>query len=197
MKRPSAPRVHRFHPPSAGSPHVKYAPLPCPALPCPVSLDWIRRASICLPWLNMDSPHLQSPHPLQRMRTTSNLSVHPVDKRGAIQKRSIQRARSVSTSQAERLHHFAVNQINSVDRQAVPPTSIAPQWITPQHSPQPQLFSDPPVDHFPQWTVPTPPRSDSGVPTVSVDANDVPVTTGISSTQDFSFEQPTASAEMR
>lgn len=127
------------------------------------------------------------------MRTTGNLSVHPVDKRGAIQKRSLQRARSVSTSQAERLHHFALDH----DINALPPTSIAPQWITPQHSPQPHIFSDAAVDPFPQWTVPTPPRSDSGVPTVSVDANEVPVTTGISSTQDFTFEQPTASAEMR
>lgn len=145
----------------------------------------------------MDSPHLQSPHPLQRMRTTSNLSVHPVDKRGAIQKRSIQRARSVSSSQAERLHQYAFDQINPVDIHSLPPTSIAPQWITPQHSPQPQLFSEPPVDPFPQWTAPTPPRSDSGVPTVSVDANEVPVTSGIGSAQDFNFEQPTASAEMR
>lgn len=142
----------------------------------------------------MDSPQLQSTHPLQRMRTTSNLTVHSVNGRGAIQKRTLSRARSVSTSQAERLHQLALDQS---DHHTLPPTSIAPQWITPQHSPQPQLFSEPPIDHYPQWTVPTPPRSDSGVPTVSVDANEVPVTTGISSTQDFNFEQPTASAEMR
>lgn len=145
----------------------------------------------------MDSPHLQSTHPLQRMRTTSNLSVHPIDKRGAIQKRTLQRARSVSSSQAERLHQFALDQASQGDSNSFQPTSIAPQWITPQHSPQPQIFSETPIDHFPQWTVPTPPRSDSGVPTVSVDANEVPVTTGISSTEDFNFEQPTTSAEMR
>ena len=142
----------------------------------------------------MDSPQLQSSHPLQRMRTTSNLTVHSVNSRGAIQKPTLSRARSVSTSQAERLHQFALDQS---DHHPLPPTSIAPQWITPQHSPQPHLFADPPVEHYPQWTVPTPPRSDSGVPTVSVDANEAPVTTSISSTQDFDFEQPTASAEMR
>ena len=145
----------------------------------------------------MDSPRLQSSHPLQRMRTTSNLSVHSIDNRGAVQKRTLQRTRSVSTSQADRLHQLALQQGNLGDNNPLPPTSIAPQWITPQHSPQPQIFSEPPVEHYHHWTVPTPPRSDSGLPTVSVDANEVPVTTGISSTQDFNFDQPTASAEMR
>lgn len=145
----------------------------------------------------MDSPHLQSSHPLQRMRTNSNLSVHSVDHRGAVRKRSTSRNRSVSTSNADRLHHLALDQSNQGDNSGLPPTSIGLQWITPQHSPQPQVFSESSVEPFPQWTVPTPPRSDSGLPTVSVDANEVPVTTGISSTQDFHFDQPTASAEMR
>lgn len=148
----------------------------------------------------MDSPQLQSTHSLHRMRTNSNLTVHsPVNNRGAIQKRTLDNARnrSVSTSHAERLHQLALDQSHQGD--TVIPTSIAPHWITPDHSPQSQpIFTEQPVvDHYPQWTVPTPPRSDSGVPTVSVDANEVPVTSGITSTQDFNFEQPTASAEMR
>ena len=145
----------------------------------------------------MDSPLLQSSNPLQRMRTSSNLSVHSINNRGAIRKQSLSRSRSISTSQLERLHQLAVEQSNHPNSTAPPPTSIAPQWITPQHSPQPQVFSEPSVEPFPQWTVPTPPRSDSGLPTVSVDSNEVPVTTGISSSQDFNFDQPTASAEMR
>ena len=145
----------------------------------------------------MDSPLLQSSNPLLRMRTTSNLSVHSVDSRGAIRKRSLSRSRSVSTSQLDRLHQLAVEQSTQPNGSAPPPTSIAPQWLTPQHSPQPHDFPEPSVETFPQWTVPTPPRSDSGVPTVSVDVNEVPVTTGISSSHDFTFDQPTASAEMR
>ena len=140
----------------------------------------------------MDSPHLQSSTQVQRIRTNSNLSVHSVDHRGAIRKPSSSRSRSISTSQADRLHKLAIEQSNYSDGPVLPPTSIAPHWITPQNSPEPPVFTEPAV-----WTLPTPPRSDSGLPTVSVDANEVPVTTGISSTQDFNFEQPTASADMR
>lgn len=146
----------------------------------------------------MDSPSLQPSSHLQRMRTSSNLAVHsPVDSRGAVRKRTSSRHRSVSTSQVDRLHQFALGQSNHTNNNPPPPNSLGPQWITPQHSPQPQVFSEPSIEPFPQWTVPTPPRSESGLPTVSVDANDEPVTTGISSTQDFNFEHPTASAEMR
>ena len=147
----------------------------------------------------MDSPYLfQDIDQTQRMRSNSNLSVRSVDHRGAVRKHSspLLRSRSVSTTQTDRLYHLALHQSNQADISALPPTSIAPQWLTPQHSPQPQLYASQQIEPFPQWTVPTPPRSDSGVPTVSVDANDEPVTTGISST-DFTFEQPTASADMR
>ena len=145
----------------------------------------------------MDSPHLQTSNILQRMRTSSNLSVHSVDNRGAIHKRNSSRSRSISASQLDRLHQLALEQSNQPNGSAPPPTSIAPQWLTPQHSPQPQVFSESAAEPFPQWTVPTPPRSDSGLPTVSVDSNEVPVTTGISSSHDFNFDQPTASADMR
>ena len=141
----------------------------------------------------MNSPHVQ------RMRAKSGLSVHSsVDGRGGIRKQTPSRARSVSTSQAERLHHLALEQFNqSDDNDSLPPATIAPQWLTPQQSPQPHFYAEPTIESFPQWSVPTPPRSDSGVPSVSIDSNDAPVTTGISATQDFNFEQPTASAEMR
>ncbi|KAK3715537.1 hypothetical protein LTR37_007025 [Vermiconidia calcicola] len=141
----------------------------------------------------MDSPLLQSSQ-LQRIRTNSNLSLHSVDSRGAVRKRSLSRSRSVSTSQADRLYRLTLEPSYPSDGGQLPPTSIAPQWLTPQHSPQPQLYSEHSLDSFPLWNVPTPPRSDSGAP--SVDANEVPVTTDISTTYDFSFEQPTASAEM-
>lgn len=147
--------------------------------------------------MNMDSPHLQSSNNLHRMRTTGNLAYHSIDSRGAIRKPSLSRNRSISTSQVERLHQLALEQSNQANNASLPPTSIAPQWLTPQHSPQPQVFADSLVEPPPQWTVPTPPRSDSGVPTVSLDSNEEPVTTGISSNQDFDFEHPTASAEMR
>lgn len=145
----------------------------------------------------MDLPLLQSTNSLLRMRTNSNLSLHPVDYRGAIRKPSLSRSRSVSTSQLDRLHQSAIEQSHYSNSSTTPPTSIASQWLTPQHSPQPQVVSEPTLETFPQWTVPTPPRSDSGLPTVSFDADEVPVTTGISSSLDFSFDQPTASAEMR
>ena len=162
---------------------------------CATYLDLYSRLNV-----NMDSPHLQTSHPLHRMRTNSNLSVHSahsIDSRGGIRKPSLPRSRSISTSQLERLHQLAVEQSSQSNVSVPPPTSIAPQWLTPQHSPQPQVFSEPSYESSPQWTVPTPPRSDSGVPTVSLDANEVPVTTGISTSQDFNFEQPTASADMR
>lgn len=145
--------------------------------------------------LVMDSPHaFQSPTGLQRMRTNSTLSVQSANNRGAIRKRSSSRTQQISASHAERLHQLALDQ---AENSSLPSASIRSQWITPQQSPQPHAFVQPSLESYPQWTVPTPPRSDSGVPTVSVDASEVPVTTGISSTQDFNFEQSTASADMR
>lgn len=148
----------------------------------------------------MDSPYLQSQSSsdLQRMRSNSNLSVQSVDSRGAIRKRSLSRSRPLSSAQTERLHQYALDQANQLNGiSSYQPTSIANNWITPQQSPQPHVFSDSGVEPFPQWTVPTPPHSDSGVPSVSIDVNEEPVTSTISTSQDFTFAQPTASAEMR
>jgi hypothetical protein len=145
----------------------------------------------------MDSPFTQSSIHFQRMRAHSNLSVHSADSRGGIRKRTPSLSRSTSNSHLDRLYQLALEQSNSSDASGAALTSAA-HWLTPQASPQPHVFSDTQVEPFPEWTVPTPPRSDSGLPTVSVDANEVPVTTGISCTVDYPFDQqPTASAEMR
>ncbi|TKA27965.1 hypothetical protein B0A50_04031 [Salinomyces thailandicus] len=128
----------------------------------------------------------------------SNLSVHSYDGRGAIRKRSFERSRdrSVSVTQAERLHQLVLDQATQPDVCALTSTSGI-EWITPEHSPQPQtLFSEPSIEPFPTWTVPTPPRSDSGGPSVSVDTNEESVTTSISSSTDFSFDPPVTSSDM-
>ena len=144
----------------------------------------------------MDSPILQSHR--SRMRTNSNLSVQPVDSRGAIQKRTFpSRQRSISTTQVDRLHQLAVQQSNETEINSLPSNSFGLQWLTPQHSPQPHVFSEPAIESFSQWTVPTPPRSDSGLPTLSVDSNEVAVTSSLSSGDFGAFEQPTSSAAMR
>lgn len=147
----------------------------------------------------MDSPHLQSAAQPYRMRTNSNLSVHSVDNRGAIRKRSNERSRdrSVSASQVERFNQLALEQSTQADVHSLAAASGI-QWITPQHSPQHQpLFLEPSIEPFPTWSVPTPPRSDSGIPTLAIDVTEEPVTTGISTSTDFHFDQPTTSAEMR
>ncbi|KAK3054889.1 hypothetical protein LTR09_004047 [Extremus antarcticus] len=144
----------------------------------------------------MDSPISQTSSQLQRMRTHSNLSLHSTDNRGAIRKRTPSFSRSVSNAQVDRLYQYALEQSNAAESCGVSLTS-APHWLTPQSSPQPQVFQDSHVEPFPQWSVPTPPRSDSGLPTVSIDTNEVSVTTGISPHSDFIYHhQPTAAAEM-
>jgi hypothetical protein len=145
----------------------------------------------------MDSPLSQGPIQLHRMRTHSNLSVHSIDSHGGIRKRTPSLSRSISTPQVDRLYQLTLEQSSCSDGPGLSLTS-APQWLTPQSSPQPHVFSDSNLEPFPEWSVPTPPRSDSGLPTVSVDANDVPVATGLSSSTDYRFEpHPTASADMR
>ena len=147
----------------------------------------------------MDSPYLQSSTQTYRMRSSSNLSVHAFDDRSAIRKRSSERSRggSFSTSQAERLHNITLEQSTRSDVGYIPP-ACGIEWITPQQSPQAQAaLSNPSVEPFPTWTIPTPPRSDSGLPFVSVDAIEEPVTTGISGAANFRYEQPTASTDMR
>jgi len=147
----------------------------------------------------MDSPHFQSTSYPQRVRTDSNLSVQSIDNRGAIRKRSTERPRdrSVSASHTDRLYQLALEQSSQTDA-SVNSSTTGLQWITPEHSPQPQsLFAEPSLEPFPTWTVPTPPRSDSGVPTVCVDVSDKPAVTGISVSTSFRFDQPTTTAEMR
>lgn len=146
----------------------------------------------------MDSPLSQSSVQLQRMRTHSNLSCHTIDNRGAIRKRTTSSSHGISTSQVDRLYQLALEQSNPTNIGTVSLDSTVPHWLTPQSSPQPQDFTDSTIEPFPQWTVPTPPRSDSGVPSVCIDVNEVPVTSGISPSSDFPFDQqPTTSSEMR
>ncbi|KAF2166348.1 hypothetical protein M409DRAFT_55190 [Zasmidium cellare ATCC 36951] len=155
----------------------------------------------------MDSPLLQSAvHQPARVRAHStyhanNIPAHAaVDKHGAIHKRSntADRNRSISTSQADRLYRLAAEQ-NDLDQPDFTQDSITPsafglhQWITPQHSPEPHGFATEQSIHpFPQWTAPTPPRSDSGIPNVPIDSNEEPVTCA----PDLTFDQPASSAEM-
>ncbi|KAK0921782.1 hypothetical protein LTR91_024229 [Friedmanniomyces endolithicus] len=161
----------------------------------------------------MDSPylHFASQQP-QRIRTNSNLSVHShfhshsiADQRGAIRKPSLDRSRSVSTSQVDRLQQLALgsddpsstSEFRTIPSNTSTNTS-AFHWITPRHSPQPQAYfpHQQSIETFPTWSVPTPPPSDSGRPLVSVDAGDEGATTGINTSQPgFVFDQPT-SAEM-
>ena len=147
----------------------------------------------------MDSPHLQSLSQPQRVRTNSSLSVHSsVDHQEAIRKHTnSKRFWSISASQADRLHSLALHQPSQGESR---PVFSSLQWLTPQQSPQPQpVFSSEPssIEPFPTWTAPTPPRSDSGVPSVSADASEDPALTGITVSQEYQFEQPTTSAEMR
>lgn len=129
--------------------------------------------------------------------TTSRLQSHStytpsssIDDRGAIRKRSSNDlGRSISTLQADRLFQLATNNADGLDQ--CPTSAVGIQWITPEHSPQLNGFSpsETTIETFPQWTVPTPPRSDSGIPGVSID--DEPV---LSSAPDFGgFDQPAVS----
>lgn len=147
----------------------------------------------------MHSPLVQAAHQ-QRLRGNSIHPLQAINNHGAVRKRTLSgRSRSDSASHAQRLHNLlAVDQSPDSTSHAVPPPTSGLRWPTPQHSPQPQpIFADPSVEPFPTWTVPTPPRSDSGIPIVSVDANDEPVRTSIRASNGFQFEQPTTSAEMR
>lgn len=143
----------------------------------------------------MDSPTFQSALSTSpRVQTHSIYSPRSsVDDRGAIHKRSSQdKGRSISTSQAERLFQLATDQVNNADTLENCPTSAAGiQWITPEHSPQLNGFapSEPTIESFPQWTVPTPPRSDSGLPSVAIEEEPV-----LNSGSEFAdFEQPVTS----
>lgn len=147
----------------------------------------------------MDSPYLQSTAPIYRPRTNSSLSVHSSANPTGIRKRSVSRVRSTSTSQAEHLHRIVLDGSATPEFQPpLPPSSTSAQWFTPQASPQPQLFPDSGlVDTLPQWNVPTPPRSDSGVPSLSVDASEDSLSNCVSSAQDYTFQTNTTTAEMR
>lgn len=155
---------------------------------CGVASCRTHRTSPPLHLTIMDSPYLQasSSFGYTRPRANSNLSAHSSDSRG-IRKRSLSRSRSISLSQAERLERTL---------RLSPESTGSSHWITPQPSPQLQPFVDT-YEADPTWAIPTPPRSDSCVPTLTVDAANepLPVSTGPECT--FNFNAPaTTSADM-
>jgi hypothetical protein len=157
----------------------------------------VRFARVSTQVLAMDSPHFQSSSQPQRIRANSTLSVHSIDHRGAIRKRSFDHPRSISSTSVDRLQQLALGRSDQFDISSLHSASNT-HWITPQHSPQNRaVFPDSSVEPFPAWSVPTPPRSDSGLPTVSVDASEEAATTGVSSSQHFDFDQTTTSVDMR
>ncbi|QIX00287.1 hypothetical protein AMS68_005804 [Peltaster fructicola] len=125
---------------------------------------------------------------------------------GGIRKKATtsSRHRAVSSSYAERLHHLALEQSTAAENGFTSPQQVAQQlnpesglnWLTPQQSPEPSCFFQEPVqiDQF-QWAAPTPPRSDSGLPTLPADVGDesvVPPSSGVSTPETFAFESTTA-----
>lgn len=148
----------------------------------------------------MDSSPFHQPGDLHRMPDGLHPhALHPVHHRAAVQKRTTApRNRSISSAQLDRLHNYALEQANSSNSASLPSPSVTAQWITPQPSPQPQLFPDAStVDAFTNWAVPTPPRSDSGVPNVTFDSSDIPVTAGITASDFEQFQQSATASEMR
>jgi hypothetical protein len=145
----------------------------------------------------MDSPLRQSSPPSFRSRTDSSLSVHSKSFYSGIRKRSSSPSH-YSTLQAERIQQ-ALQPYSTPDFQPSSLVSAGLQWVTPQHSPQPHLFPDHAAsESFPQWSAPTPPRSDSGAPSLSVDATKESTTASSNgSTQPFDFGQSTSNADMR
>jgi hypothetical protein len=144
----------------------------------------------------MDSPLRQSSPPSFRSRTDSSLSVHSKSFYSGIRKRSSSPSH-YSTLQAERIQQ-ALQPYSTSDFQPTSLVSAGLQWVTPQHSPQPHLFPDhAATESFPQWSAPTPPRSDSGAPSLSVDATKESTVSSNGSTQPFDFGQSTSTADMR
>lgn len=145
----------------------------------------------------MDSPLRQSSPPSNyRSRTDSSLSVHSKTLYAGIRKRSDSPSH-FSAAHAERIQQ-ALNPYSTPDFQPSSLINTGLQWVTPQHSPQPHLFPDQTAtESFPQWAAPTPPRSDSGAPSLSIDASKEAATSGTTSTQPFDFGQTTSTTDMR
>lgn len=145
----------------------------------------------------MDSLLRQSSPPSSyRSRTDSSLSIHSKSIYAGIRKRSSSPSH-FSAAQAERIQQ-SLNPYSTPDFQPSSLISSGLQWVTPQHSPQPHLFPDQTAtESFPQWAAPTPPRSDSGAPSLSIDASKESSTSGTNSTQSFDFGPTTSTADMR
>lgn len=147
------------------------------------------------------SAHFHQPAHLHRVHSAipSHHSLHPINSRGGIQKRTaLPRDRSVSTAQAERLHHLAADQAHQPSNRSVNSPALSAHWLTPQPSPQPHAYpAESSAEALPQWTVPTPPKSDPGVHQImTIGSNDVQAPAGTFDHFDQSAAAA-ASAEMR
>ncbi|OQO01742.1 hypothetical protein B0A48_12779 [Cryoendolithus antarcticus] len=132
-----------------------------------------------------------------RERTNSNLSVYSAANPVGIRKRSASRSPSISAAQVHRLEQLCLNQSTAQDLDAFTNNVTNYQWLTPQPSPQSQPYLVPcSIEAFPQWTAPTPPRSDSEVSTLAIDAQDEIATTTAGESQSFGFDPVTTTAEM-
>ena len=129
----------------------------------------------------MDSPLFQSPvsaHSVRHHRGNSNhFTSHSniLRQRSAVQKRSSPSDRSpISLAQSDRIYQWTSEQSSISGDSSLPSPVVNPQWIhTPDSSPQLPGYSLEPVESFPfTAAVPTPPRSDSGHPAFSLDADD-------------------------
>nr|OQO25235.1 hypothetical protein B0A51_09359 [Rachicladosporium sp. CCFEE 5018] len=132
-----------------------------------------------------------------RERTNSNLSVYSAANPAGIRKRSASRSPPISAAQVQHLEQLCLNQTNCQDLDAFTKNVTNYQWLTPQPSPQSQPYLVPcGIEAFPQWTAPTPPRSDSEVSTLAIDAQDEIATTTAGGSQSFGFDPVTTTAEM-
>ncbi|KAM0717424.1 hypothetical protein Q7P37_007276 [Cladosporium fusiforme] len=140
----------------------------------------------------MDSPIRQASPNHLRTRTDSSFSVQSTSLYPGIRKRSSSPSH-FSAAQTARIQQ-AFQPFSTSDFAPNSLVSAGLQWITPQQSPQPHLFPDTTVaESLSQWTVPTPPRSDSGLPPLSIDANK---DSGVVPTQDNDFGQSSNNVEM-
>ena len=138
----------------------------------------------------------------------------PVNASGAIRKSAIHhnrnhpkatalsRARSSSShnNHAERLYNLALDLAPSAtsNSQSITPTSAGLNWITPLPSPQTHPYNTTNIDPIPEWTLPTPPRSDSGVPPACIDTSKDPiVAASLVASPELAFDEPSNNSEMR
>lgn len=145
--------------------------------------------------MNTLTSYLHSPsfEASARPRSSSNLSVYSPEPRG-IRKQSISRSRSDSTSKIAQHPELLPTQIR-LDLDLSPAPSLRNSWSTPGDSPQPHSYFDLVNQNPSVWSVPTPPHSDSGLPSLISDSGDSTFT-ATSSDNLAKYDPPTTSAGM-